>query len=121
MDYLTRADRLLCAAYGGCAVVALVLTWSNNLAFFADGSTSIVDFVKGGYVNGAAASLTNDLLLLGLAVFILMFVEARRLRIRFVWVYVILSFLVAMSVAFPLFLIARQIRIAQTRRARTDG
>jgi hypothetical protein len=41
-----------------------------------------------------------------------MVLEARRLGIRFVWLYVILGFLVAISVTFPLFLIARERRLA---------
>lgn len=39
-------------------------------------------------------------------------VEARRLGIRFVWAYVILGLLVAISVTFPLFLLARERRLA---------
>jgi hypothetical protein len=37
------------------------------------------------------------------------------LQIRGVWLYIALSFLVAISVTFPLFLIARQRRLAQQR------
>ena len=43
-----------------------------------------------------------------------MVVEARRLGIRFVWLYVILGFAIAISVTFPLFLIAREMRLAKT-------
>jgi len=34
-------------------------------------------------------------------------VEGRRVGVRFLWVYVLIVFLIAASVAFPLFLIAR--------------
>jgi hypothetical protein len=47
------------------------------------------------------------------AAFVLMVIEARRLGIRHVWIYMALSFVVALSVAFPLFLIARQRRLAR--------
>jgi hypothetical protein len=43
----------------------------------------------------------------------LMVTEARRLGIRFVWLYVLLGFAVAISVTFPLFLIARERRLAK--------
>ena len=46
------------------------------------------------------------------AAFVWMVVEARRLGIRFVWAYIGLSLLVAVSVMFPLFLLARQRRLA---------
>jgi hypothetical protein len=39
--------------------------------------------------------------------------EAHRLDIRFVWLYVVLSFVIAVSVMFPLFLIARQRALAR--------
>ncbi|MBP8001515.1 MAG: DUF2834 domain-containing protein [Chloroflexi bacterium] len=63
----------------------------------------------------AAASFTNDLLLLALAGVVFMAVEARRLHMRFVWVYILLSGPIAISVMFPLFLIARQITLVQHR------
>lgn len=42
-----------------------------------------------------------------------MVTEARRLGVRLVWVYVALSFAIAISVTFPLFLIAREMRLAK--------
>ena len=38
--------------------------------------------------------------------------EARRIGVRFVWAYIVFAFLIAVSVTFPLFLIAREIRMA---------
>jgi hypothetical protein len=113
---MNRSTKVLCAVYALLAVAALVATWSQNLAFFAaNPSAGVMDFIRGGYANPAAASLSNDLYLLSLTVILWMVVEARRLRIRFVWVYVVLSFVIAISVTIPLFLIARERRLALTR------
>ena len=49
---------------------------------------------------------------LGLAALVFMVVEARRTGVRFVWIYVVLSFVVAVSVTFPLFLLARERRLS---------
>jgi hypothetical protein len=49
-----------------------------------------------------------------------MVIEARRLAIRWVWLYILLGFLVAISVTFPLFLIARERRIAAIGDASSD-
>jgi len=38
--------------------------------------------------------------------------EARRIGVRFVWAYIVFAFLIAVSVTFPLFLIAREMRMA---------
>jgi hypothetical protein len=40
-------------------------------------------------------------------------VEARRVGVRFVWVYVVLSLAIAISVTFPPFLIARDLKLAR--------
>ena len=46
-----------------------------------------------------------------LAVGILMVVEARKHNVRFVWTYIVGAFFIAVSVTFPLFLIARELRM----------
>jgi len=114
MKHVQRSDRRLVAIYALIAVVALYATWSNNLEFFAmPHNGGLAGFVRHATLNPAARSLTNDLGCVCLAAFVFMLVEAQRLRIRFVWVYILLSLLVAISVMFPLFLIARQIRLAE--------
>ncbi|MCW2889192.1 MAG: hypothetical protein JWL58_6054 [Streptosporangiaceae bacterium] len=107
-------DKVLCWTYGVIAFGALIATWSQNLRFFAqDGNGGVWGFVRSGYANPAAASITNDILFVLLAAFVLMIVEARRLGIGYVWAYMALSLVVALSVAFPLFLLARQLRVAR--------
>jgi hypothetical protein len=99
--------------YAAIAAGALYATWSQNLAFFAQSpDAGVAGFLRAAYANPAAASLVNDLWFLGLAAVVFMVVEARRVGVRFVWVYVVLSFLVAVSVTFPLFLLARERRLA---------
>jgi hypothetical protein len=50
--------------------------------------------------------------LVALAATILMVIEARKYHIRFVWAYILGSALIAVSVRFPLFLIARELRLS---------
>jgi len=110
---MNRKDTALSALYGVIAVAALVGTWTQNLAFMAvPDNGGIMGFIRASNANPAAASIGIDLGFMCLAAFIWMVVEARRLGIRFVWVYIALSLLVAVSVMFPLFLLARQRRMA---------
>ena len=110
---MSDRDRNLCIAYGVIAVAALIGTWSQNLAFFAmPDNGGVAGFIRMGMANPAAASLTIDLAFVCLAAVIWMVVESRRLGVRFVWVYVVLSFVIAISVTFPLFLMARQMKLA---------
>jgi Terpene cyclase DEP1 len=113
---MTNQDKLICAAYGLISLIALPATWINNIAFMTQTTNnSMADFLRAAYVNAAAASLSNDLLLLAMAACIFMAIEGRRVGVRFVWLYIILSALIAISVTFPLFLLARQIKIANDR------
>ena len=71
-------------------------------------------------LHSASTSITVDIGLLLLSVSALMIIESRRLAIRFVWVYIMLALLVAISVTFPLFLIARERRLAARGEATAD-
>jgi hypothetical protein len=115
ISHMTTARRALCVAYAVIAAVALVATWWHNIAYLADGGT-LGGFFTEGFANHVSSSFTNDLVLLTVAVIVFMVVEARRLGIRFVWLYVALAFVIAISVTFPLFLIARELRLTQTER-----
>ena len=107
-------DKVICAIYGLIALIALPATWINNIAFMIQADhASFSDFFQAAYANAAAASLSNDLFLLGFAASIFMLLEARRLKIRFVWLYIVFSAIIAISVTFPLFLLARQLKLAK--------
>jgi hypothetical protein len=107
-------DKLICASYLLIAMVALPATWVNNLAFMTQPSNdSVMDFFRAAYVNAAAASLTNDLVLVALATCIFMAIEGRRVGIRYFWLYIIMSAIIAVSVTFPLFLLARHLKVAK--------
>lgn len=116
MTSLSTNDKILCGIYGGVAGVALVATWWNNLAFFNQPNNGgLSALIKAGYANYATSSLTNDLFLIFLSALVFMVVEGYRIRMRLVWVYVLLGTAVAISVGFPLYLLARQIKLAERR------
>ena len=105
---MTRSRQLLCVVYALIALFALVGTWSQNLAYI-DG---LQNFLIDAKANPAARSVTVDIILVALAASLFMVYEARRLGMRFVWAYVVFGVTVAISVTFPLFLIARQMKLA---------
>lgn len=109
----TMSRRLLTPLYAALAVGALVATWWHNIAYFREGGT-VSGFLTEGYANHVAASLINDLWFLLAAVFVFMLVDARRNRVRYVWLYIVLSFATAISVMFPLYLIARERKLHAT-------
>ena len=110
---MTVSHRALCVAYAIIAGLALIGTWGNNLPYvhlgFLGGNAA---FWLDTLANPASRSITIDLFFLFLAVFIWMILEARRLRMRGVWLYLVFGLLIAVSVAVPIFLIHRERTLA---------
>jgi hypothetical protein len=111
---IPTSRKLLCVVYGAIAVAALVATWSQTLAYSDKGTGSLLAYWQDARMLPASRALTSDLMLFGLAAVIFMVVEARKQGIKFVWLYVAASYIVAISAAFPAFLIAREIRISKS-------
>jgi hypothetical protein len=110
---MTTKDKLICATYGSIGLLAFPATWINNIAFMQQPNNSFMDFINAAYVNAAAASLSNDLLFIAVAASMFMAIEGKRIGIRYVWLYLILSGVVAISVTFPLFLLARHLKLTK--------
>ena len=104
--------------YAVISLAALIATWSQNAAYFDNPGRFLVDFLNDSKVTPASRSLTVDIVLFFLAAGILMVVEARKHGVKYVWLYILGGFAIAISVAFPLFLIAREMRIGRTEETR---
>ncbi|MGV0792597.1 DUF2834 domain-containing protein [Mycolicibacterium sp. XJ1819] len=114
---LRTSSKVLCAVYASIAIAAVVATWSQNLAYFDD-ANPLVAFFTDTKANPAARSITVDLFLFSLPVAIWMVAEARKHSVRFVWAYIVASAFTAVSITFPLFLIARELRLADSDKTR---
>jgi Terpene cyclase DEP1 len=114
---MSRPSKLLCSAYGLIAVAALIAINIQNAAFTAERGLSIVAafpaFPAALLANHATISITIDILLVTLAGIFWLVFEARRLGIRFAWLYVFFGIFFAISFTFPLFLLARERRLAE--------
>jgi len=113
-------QRMLVGFYVLVALAGLYTTWSQNLQLMTPGMGPFdpyTVFLEQTRVNAASRSITLDLGFFLLAAVAFMVIEARRLGVRFVWLYVILAFAVAISVLFPLFMAARELRIAKNPNA----
>ena len=110
---MTISRNVLCVVYALTGLVALVGTWGNNIQYLNLGIVGAnVHFWQETFVNPASRSITVDILLLSFAAIIWMLLEARRLSMRGVWLYVLLGVFVAISAAFPAFLIHRERALA---------
>lgn len=112
---MTTSQKLVCVFYALVATLALYGTWSQNLQLMTPGMGPLdpfAVFVEQTRVNPASRSITVDIGLFLLATAAFMVIEARRLGVRFVWLYIVFGFLIAISVTFPLFMIAREMRLS---------
>lgn len=112
---MTANQKLLCAFYAIVAALALYATWSQNIQLMSPGMGPFdpyMVFVEQMKVNPASRSIAVDIGFFLLAAAAFMVIEARRLGVRFVWLYIALGFVIAISVTFPVFMIAREMRLA---------
>ncbi|MFE3193045.1 DUF2834 domain-containing protein [Nocardia sp. NPDC059240] len=109
---LSRGDTALIAVYGVLAVGALVGTQWTLITQLARGG-SMGDAGRDLFATPASTFSAVDLVVVALVAVVFMVVESRRLGMRRLWVYIVLTFVVAISVAFPLFLIERQVHRAR--------
>ncbi|MET1073457.1 MAG: DUF2834 domain-containing protein [Umezawaea sp.] len=105
--------RQLC--YGLTALIALVLTWTFNLGYFGTPDAGgLAGYLAAWFANDASSSAAVDLIALAVAASVFMIAESRRVGIRWpvALAFVLAGFAVAMSFAFPLFLLVRERRLA---------
>lgn len=114
--------KTLCVIYALIALLALLGTWGNNVAYLSLGFAGAnMTFWQETLANPASRSITVDLFFLGLAVFVWMVLEARRLGMRGVWLYLLFGMLIAISVTVPIFLINRERALAQREPSSAAG
>ena len=113
---MTITRKTLCFVYGVIGLLALVGTWGNDLKYFRMGLGYIgftVRVWEDTLANPGSRSATVDLLFFSLAATVWMLLEARRLGMRWPWLYIVGSLLIAASVMYPLFLINRERALAK--------
>ena len=108
---MSSSSRLRCLLYGTVALAAFIGTQTEVVRHFRHRGT-IRTFLTDPVVNPAASFLTIDVLAVAVVALIFMVAESRRLGLPRVWLYVALTFIVAISVALPLFMIERERHLA---------
>ena len=106
-----RKHSVKAALYLATSAIGLITAWTlNALAvleeadYLAAWFGSVVDWV-----------LSIDLLVVGAAVAIFMISEARRLGMKRVWIYFLLSGITAIAFTFPLFMFFRERKLLSIR------
>lgn len=111
---MTRDWTPLAFVYLLLAVGGLIGTWTFNVLAIVQMADFSGDLVTSG---PAVSSITVDLLVVAVAGSVFIIVEARRLGMRFGWLYVVAAGLTAFAFTFPLFLAMRQRHLTRIARA----
>jgi hypothetical protein len=110
---LSTGAKVECVAYAAIAALALVGTQWALLEGIRSAEGSFAKQMWADLTANPTVVFTSiDLFMVFLAAFIFMIVEGRRLRVRWWWLYPVLSVGIGVSFGFPLFLIARRLRLA---------
>jgi hypothetical protein len=103
--------------YGAFALAGAFVPWYFNIRYMRESGELLTPqiWLAGGFVNSLTSSITTDFLIGTIPVLVWMVVEARRLGMRYLWFYVVTTFLVAFAFSCPLFLLMREVRLRALR------
>lgn len=94
--------------YLALAILGICYTWYYNILYFNTvENASFIGFFKDAQQNFAGKSLGADLTVVCLTFFAFLIPESLRLKIKFWWILIPLTFLVAVAFTLPLFLYLR--------------
>ncbi|QCW99150.1 DUF2834 domain-containing protein [Aggregatimonas sangjinii] len=99
------------------AIIGLCATWYFNIRFYTEvADTSIGNFIALTKTTLPAKSINADIAVVAIVFLVWMVYEARKLKMRHWWVYIPLTFLVALAFSFPLFLFFRERNIRKQKK-----
>ena len=90
------------------AIVGCVLPLNYFVRFLSSEGLNLSQFFQQLFQNNVSAFFAMDVFVSAAVVWLFVFIEGRRLRMRRLWVYVICTAVVGVSLALPLFLFFRE-------------
>lgn len=104
-----RNKLTLPSLYYALAVVGFLATWYYNRQYFMDGgSLGPNAFFGAAFANSLTTAITIDVYLSAFVFSTWVLQDAKRLLVKWPWLYVILSFSVGLAISFPLYLAGRE-------------
>lgn len=98
--------------YLAIAILGIVYTWYFNIQFYQSvEDTSIANFIALTKTTLPAKSITADITVVLIAFFAWFIPDALKLKVKYWWILIPLTFLVAIAFTFPMYLFMRQNRL----------
>lgn len=96
------------------AILGICYTWYYNIQFYQTvEDTSITNFIAQTATTFPAQSIVADITVVVIAFLVWMIAESLKLKIKYWWALIPLTFLVAIAFTFPLFLYLRERKLEQ--------
>jgi hypothetical protein len=89
------------------SVIGLIGTWYYNFLAIQQGRDFFADWSS----TPAVSSATPDMIIVASAASIFMYLEGKTLKMKYIWLYILVSFINAIAFTFPLFLAMRERKI----------
>ncbi len=100
------------------AIAGLGGTWYYNIQWMLNtGDTSLVDFFAQTGLNLPSKSILADISFVVITFFVWYIPDAIRLKIKYWWILIPLTFLVAIAFSFPLYLYLRERQLRLDKQA----
>ena len=99
-------------------LVGTILPYTQFLPFFRDFGIDFPLFFQQSFANYIARGLSFDILISSIVFWVFLFKEGTRLKMKYLWVYVVCNLSVGLSLGLPLFLYVRELKLedkSQTR------
>lgn len=95
------------------SLAGLCIPWYFNAQQLMHGTEpfTFANYIGAGMANNFTSSITTDFFIATIPLLIWMIVEGRRLKMKFMWAYVLFTFMIAFAFTCPLFLFFRDRKI----------
>jgi hypothetical protein len=98
-----------------CAIFGFIFPYSQLIAFIIDHGLDLQLFWSQLFINHISSDFALDLFVSSVAFWFFLFQEGAKLKMRFLWIYVVLNLAIGMSFALPLFLFVRSQNIDEAQ------
>lgn len=105
--------------YLGLCIVGTILPYSQFIPFLREHGLDLSLFFQQLFANKISAFFGLDVIVSSLVLWVFIYSEGARLRMRRLWVYVACNLLVGVSLALPLFLLMREFKLDESAKGST--
>ncbi len=102
---------MLKIGYSLLCLIGIILPYSQFIPFTLEHGLDFSLFLEQLFVNQISSFFGLDVIVSSVVFGIFVFSEGSRLKMRFLWVYILSNLLVGISLGLPLFLLMRQYQI----------